>query len=94
MANGKPAVRKVEGPFAYWALVLKDFAQAWLAYGILAVVIAGKTGPLSLWGAGLYVLCRALYVPIYAAGTYMLRSLVWTLALVGLGMVVAALFLA
>lgn len=43
MANGKQATRKVEGPFAYWALVLKDFAQAWLAYGILSVVIAGIT---------------------------------------------------
>ena len=43
MANGKPAARKVEGPFAYWALVLKDFAQAWLAYGILSIVIAGIT---------------------------------------------------
>lgn len=43
MANGKPAGRKVEGPFAYWALVLKDFAQAWLAYGILSLLIAGIT---------------------------------------------------
>ena len=64
------------------------------AAAVLAVVIAGKTGPLSLWGAALYVVCRALYAPIYAAGTYMVRSLVWTLALVGVGMVVAALFLA
>lgn len=61
---------------------------------VLAVVIAGKTGPLSLWGCALYVICRALYAPIYAAGTYMVRSLVWTLSLVGVGMVVAALFLA
>ncbi|MFN7264870.1 MAG: MAPEG family protein [Phenylobacterium sp.] len=64
------------------------------AAAVLAVVIAGKAGPLSLWGAALYVVCRALYAPIYAAGTYMVRSLIWTLSLVGLGMVVAALFLA
>lgn len=61
---------------------------------VLAVVLAGKTGTLSLWGSALYVVCRALYAPIYAAGTYMVRSLVWTLSLVGVGMVLAALFLA
>ena len=64
------------------------------AAAVLAVVIAGKSGTLSLWGAALYVACRAVYAPIYASGTYMVRSLVWTLSVVGLGMVVAALFLA
>lgn len=64
------------------------------AAAVLAVVIAGKAGPLSLWGSALYVVCRALYAPIYAAGTYMVRSLVWTLSLVGVVMVIAALFLA
>jgi hypothetical protein len=43
MANGRPAVRKSEGPFAYWALVLKDFGQAWIAYGVLSIIIAGIT---------------------------------------------------
>jgi uncharacterized MAPEG superfamily protein len=64
------------------------------AAAVLAVVIAGKAGDLSLWGSALYVVCRALYAPIYAAGTYMIRSLVWTLSLAGIVMVVAALFLA
>ena len=43
MANGREAARRVEGPFAYWALVLKDFGQAWLAYGIVSLLFAGIT---------------------------------------------------
>ena len=43
MVNGHGAVHAAEGPFAYWGLVLKDFAQAWLTYGVLAILIAGVT---------------------------------------------------
>ena len=41
MANGQETARRVEGPFAYWALVLKDFGQAWLTYGMMALLFAG-----------------------------------------------------
>ena len=63
------------------------------AVAILAAAAMGKFGPLTLWGAGLYVAMRAVYVPIYASGVPRIRSLVWMISLVGLLMVVAALFL-
>jgi uncharacterized MAPEG superfamily protein len=62
------------------------------AAAILAATVMGKLGPLTLWGAGLYVAMRAVYVPIYASGVARIRSLVWMISLVGLLMVVAALF--
>jgi uncharacterized MAPEG superfamily protein len=62
------------------------------AAALIAAYLMAKLGPLTVWGAGLYVAGRALYVPLYVAGVPVLRSLVWTLASVGLVMVVTALF--
>lgn len=62
------------------------------AAAVLAAVLAGKTGTLTLWGAALYVIARALYVPLYASGIPRIRTLVWVVSLVGVIMVVAALF--
>jgi uncharacterized MAPEG superfamily protein len=62
------------------------------AAAVLAAVLMGKTGELTLWGAGLYVACRAIYVPIYAAGIPRIRSLVWAISLVGLILVIVAMF--
>ena len=53
----------------------------------------GKVGgTLSVYGAGLYVAARALYVPLYAAGTPIVRTLVWTVSVIGLVMVIVAFF--
>lgn len=62
------------------------------AAAILAVVVAGKTGTLTLWGGALYVVARSLYVPLYATGIPRVRTLVWFVAMIGLGMVIWALF--
>jgi uncharacterized MAPEG superfamily protein len=59
---------------------------------ILACDFAGKFGPLTMWGAVLYVVGRALYVPIYAAGISMVRTLVWAVSFVGLILVIVAFF--
>jgi uncharacterized MAPEG superfamily protein len=59
---------------------------------LLACDFAGKFGPLTQWGAILYVAGRALYVPSYAAGLSLVRTLVWTVSLVGLVMVIVAFF--
>lgn len=62
------------------------------AAAILAAVLAGKTGTLTLWGGALYVVARALYAPLYATGIPRVRTLVWFVAMVGLVMVIWALF--
>jgi uncharacterized MAPEG superfamily protein len=59
---------------------------------LLACDFAGKFGTLTLYGAALYVIGRALYVPIYAAGLAVVRTLVWTLSIVGVVMVIGAFF--
>ena len=43
--------------------------------------------------AGTYLIARVLYVPAYASGIFMLRSLIWFVGLVATAlMLVAALF--
>jgi uncharacterized MAPEG superfamily protein len=57
---------------------------------LLASILLGRTGPSTLIGAWLYVVGRALYVPLYAAGVPMLRSVVWCMAMLGLALEVLA----
>ena len=62
------------------------------AAAVIMAEVAGKTGALTLWGAGLYFAARVVYVPLYAFGVPYVRSLVWLVAAGGLVAVIAALF--
>src|SRR5690606_20550883 len=50
----------------------------------LALAVTGKTGGMATTGAWLWLIARIIYVPLYAAGIPMLRSLVWLASIVGL----------
>lgn len=58
---------------------------------VLAAHVAGALGPLTWWGCWLYFGARVLYVPLYAFGVPMVRSLVWLVSMAGLLMVLYAL---
>lgn len=57
---------------------------------VLIAHVAGQNGTLTHWGTAIYLGGRIVYVPLYAFGVRNVRSLVWMVSLVGLGMVVAA----
>ena len=65
-------------PFFAVAILLMDSLNGWREW--------------TVWGAHLYVWSRVLYVPLYAYGSRF-RSLVWFGSLIGLLIVVAALFI-
>lgn len=44
---------------------------------VLVVVLGGASGPLTTACAWTYLLARIAYVPAYAFGVFLLRSLVW-----------------
>ena len=48
---------------------------------------------LTEWGSRLYLWGRVAYVPLYAAGIPLVRSLVWNVATVGIMLLVVALLL-
>lgn len=60
---------------------------------VLIAHVAGEDGFLTYWGASLYFWARVVYVPLYAFGVTGLRSLAFLASLVGLLMIVAALFI-
>jgi uncharacterized MAPEG superfamily protein len=63
------------------------FAAVVLANGVLA-----RHNALTAWGAGLYFWGRVVYLPLYAAGIPLVRSLVWNVATAGILLSLAALF--
>lgn len=62
------------------------------AAAVIMAHIAGKDGQLTFIGTHLYFFGRLIYLPLYAFGIPYVRSLVWLIALAGLVMVLAALF--
>lgn len=57
---------------------------------LLALALQRHNGMLVL-GARLYFWARVAYLPVYAAGIPYLRTLIWTVSIVGIVMVLAAL---
>lgn len=57
---------------------------------VLIAHLADRNGVLTHWGTAVFLAARVLYVPLYAYGVKQIRSLVWLVSIVGLGMVAAA----
>ena len=75
---------------AFWNFV-ETFP--FFAAAILADAAAGRLGStLTIWGSGLYVAGRAVYPLLYATAVPLARTLAWFVSMVGLVMVIWALF--
>ena len=62
------------------------------AAAVVLVYLLAKTGPVTLWGSGLYVIGRALHPAMYYLSIPWTRTLVWFIAFAGTLMVVSAIF--
>ena len=60
---------------------------------VLVAHVTGEDGVLTYWGTALYFWARLIYIPLYAFGVTGLRSLAFMASLIGLLMIIAALFL-
>ncbi|WP_114238432.1 MAPEG family protein [Dyella sp. C9] len=65
---------------------------AFFAAAVLAVVFAQRCSAGSALGVQLYVWARVAYLPIYTIGIPYVRTLVWLVSVVGIVMVLRALF--
>ncbi len=54
---------------------------------LIGVVVAQRTGPLTALGGWIWLGARIVYLPLYAAGVPYVRTLVYVIAMIGLGMV-------
>lgn len=58
---------------------------------VLIVVVAGKGNGLTLMGAQVFFWARLVYALVYGAGIAWLRTAVWTVSVVGMGMMASQL---
>jgi uncharacterized MAPEG superfamily protein len=61
---------------------------AFFAVAVLMAAFLGRHSNLTAWGAQLYLAARVVYLPLYAMGVPLLRTLVWIASVVGIGMIV------
>lgn len=78
--------RPLTGVAGRLARVLANFSETfpYFAALVLACHLAGRTSALSQWGALLYFCGRLAYLPLYAFGVVLVRSLVWNVATAGI----------
>jgi uncharacterized MAPEG superfamily protein len=62
------------------------------AAGVLLVHALGKSSDISVLGSRIYIWARVLYVPAYVIAIPYVRTLIWGASLVGILMVLAALW--
>jgi len=74
---------------------LRNFLETFPLFAavVLAAHVTDTHNVLTEWGARLYFWARVAYVPLYAAGVPLVRSLVWNVATIGIALLVAALLL-
>ena len=65
---------------------LNNYRETYPAFIALALALAitGKTGGLGATGAIIWIVARVVYLPIYAAGIPVVRTLAWGVSIVGL----------
>jgi len=60
---------------------------------LLGVVIAGKTSQWTAVGGWIWLGARIVYLPLYWAGIPVIRTIVWTIALIGVAIVIKPLLI-
>jgi uncharacterized MAPEG superfamily protein len=60
---------------------------------LLGVVIAGKTSQWTAVGGWIWLGARIVYLPLYWAGIPVIRTFVWTIALIGIAIVIKPLLI-
>ena len=82
--TGVPA--RVQRAFANYLQTFPFFAAA-----VLASQVAGRHNGATLWGSELYFWARLVYVPLYAAGIPVARTVAFVVATIGIVLVLIGL---
>ncbi len=81
--DGPPPLGKHSGRAVRALENFKETFPAFIALA-LALAVAGKTGGMGALGAWLWFAARVVYLPLYLFGVPWLRTVVWSVSLVGL----------
>lgn len=77
------------------ARALTNFLETFPFFAALVLVVhvTGAYGALSKWGVLLYIGGRLVYLPLYAFGVFLARSLIWNIATAGIFLLLVSVFL-
>ena len=86
--------RPVSGQAARLSRAYANFLETYplFAVAMLAVIVTGKTGSQTQFGAWLYVIGRVAYTPLYAMGLPVVRTIAWTASMIGIIWIIVAFF--
>jgi uncharacterized MAPEG superfamily protein len=62
------------------------------AAAVLMADATNRHGALAVWGSQIYFYARVLYLPLYAAGVPVVRTIVWSIASAGIVMILVEVF--
>jgi len=67
---------------------ISNYVESYGAFIALAValLLSGKTGGLGAIGALIWFWARVVYIPVFAGGSAVLRTGIWTVSMVGLAL--------
>jgi uncharacterized MAPEG superfamily protein len=87
------AVPALTGVAGRLARALQNFGETFplFAAGVLIAHAGGAHGWMTEWGVQLYFWGRVIYLALYAAGVFLLRSLVWNVAVLGIVLILLSL---
>ena len=54
---------------------------------LIGVVVANRTSPTTALGGWIWLGARVVYLPLYMAGIRVVRTIVWAISMIGIGMV-------
>ena len=86
-------VAALHGVAGRLARALDNFRETFPFFAalVLAIEVTGKHSAVSAWGSLLYFGARLAYLPAYALGIFLLRSLIWNVATAGIILLLVAL---
>jgi uncharacterized MAPEG superfamily protein len=92
-ASPRDETRPLIGIAGRFNRALQNFLETFplFAAAVLIAHIAGRHNWMTEWGAVAYLCARVVYVPLYALGVPIVRSLVWNVAAIGIIMILLAL---
>ena len=87
------AVPKLTGVAGRLERALQNFVETFplFAAAVLTAHVAATHSWMTEWGAQLYFWARVVYFFLYAAGIFLLRSLVWNVATLGIVLILLSL---
>lgn len=54
---------------------------------VVALALTGRTGGIAATGALIWIVARVIYVPLYAAGIPVVRTIAWFASIIGLALI-------